>query len=851
MEREILFNKFYLDKEKDIIVELYKSKQDEITYILRTPNHNTGNLITNLAKICNLETIKDENDMKIIKGTIPASINGDNEEVYIFRLGGIKIANIYENKIEIKAKIPAITKTLMSQTKNYKLPIEKTIVKTYILKKLKFRTDLHTHMNAILSPDCLIALGISNQIKYPLYCIKKLNLKLSKEQEAKIYEQRTKVEKEYRYSELQGKYLIRKIDDNTFINFADFILNNKENAQYNIEKIRASLAILKDGQAVFTDLEKCYNIYRYVFTKGIVSEEKIKLTEELLNNIPENDIKQTVLQMLNDKKEDSPYKNNTLRQNKFLWIAREYKKQGIKYVEIADTDLSTNVERATKLLEEVHAIFPKIEEETGVKIRFLFAIRRIPLTIIKDQKTSSTYLKENINLLKAVAKNPYVVGSDFIGEEINDISELQPTITEIVKYINEEDSNFTIRIHAGENDSFKGNVRKSILCVIEAQKELEYNNKLKNSKKELSIPQIRIGHGLYSEDLNSKSGKELIELMKKTGIIIEIQLTSNVRLNNISDLSNHPIKTFLKNGIKCVQGTDGCGMYGTDTFDEQLALYNLLGLTNESFKKMREVEEQVINRSEEYFKEKSKKFKDFVGKKTITQAILELEAKNTTETKDQGELRINNNIETEKEVKLKQKIKQLPTDKIPVIIAGGSFNTKGRETTPSKEGIKILKEFIKNVDNNNIYFVIGHKMQGYEKAIIDISKELNKKFEIDAIVPKMVSEKVKDRLLNENVNGICVSPETEEFGIYKSFNYEIFERRKSIVIAFDGNSPVSNLVQEAKNGKGKSKIYVNQENELLKEKADTLEGYVIPFKMQDDIVNRIFKDNPELLEKEG
>lgn len=49
--------------------------------------------------------------MKIIKGTIPASINGDNEEVYIFRLGGIKIANIYEDKIEIKAQIPAIIKT--------------------------------------------------------------------------------------------------------------------------------------------------------------------------------------------------------------------------------------------------------------------------------------------------------------------------------------------------------------------------------------------------------------------------------------------------------------------------------------------------------------------------------------------------------------------------------------------------------------------------------------------------------------------------------------------------------------------------------------------------------------------
>lgn len=40
----------------------------------------------------------------------------------------------------------------MSQTKNYKLPIDKTIVKSYILKKSKFRTDLHTHMNANLTP---------------------------------------------------------------------------------------------------------------------------------------------------------------------------------------------------------------------------------------------------------------------------------------------------------------------------------------------------------------------------------------------------------------------------------------------------------------------------------------------------------------------------------------------------------------------------------------------------------------------------------------------------------------------------------------------------------------------------
>ena len=269
MKKEKLFNRFYLDKEKDIIVNLYNKNEDEITYILETPNHNTGNLITNLAKICNVETEKDENDMKIIKGTISESINGDNEEVYIFRLGGFKIANIFKDgRIEIKAKIPAITKTLMSQTKEYNLPIDKTIVKSYIYKKSKFRTDLHTHMNAILTPDCLIALGLVHQIRYPLYYIKKLKLKLSNNQEKEILEQRKIVEQQYKDSDLQGKYLTRKIDDNTFINFADFILNNIENAEYNISKIRISLSLLKDGQSVFTNLEKVY-IYRYVFTKGI------------------------------------------------------------------------------------------------------------------------------------------------------------------------------------------------------------------------------------------------------------------------------------------------------------------------------------------------------------------------------------------------------------------------------------------------------------------------------------------------------------------------------------------------------------------------------------------------------
>lgn len=836
IENSKIINKFYLDKEKDIIVNLYKTSEDELTYILETPNHGTGNLITNLAKICGLKTIKNEKDMKIIKGKIPASLNGDNEEVYIFRLGGIKIANIYaDGKIEIKATIPAISKTLMSQTKRYNLSINQTLVKSYILKKAKFRTDLHTHMNANLPADSLIALGIKHQVRYPLYYIKKIDLKITKEQEEKIYEQRKEVEKQFENSTLTGKYLTRRIDDNTFINFADLILNNIENAPENIAKIRKSLEILKDGQAVFTNLEKLY-LYRYVFAKGTESTEKIKLEKSKIEQIPDKEIKEMLTKMIEDTQKGSPYAKNNLRQDKLLWIAREYQKQGIYYTEISDTTLTKKGTPAIELLEDVHQIMPQIEKETGVKIRFLVAIRRIPLTIIKDSKTSSNYLRENLNILKAISKSPYVVGSDFIGEEINDISELKPAIEEIVQYVCKEDKGYTIRIHAGENDSLRDNVKKSIECV---------KNSLKPGQK---MPRIRIGHGLYTPKLDSIQGQKLIQEIKKSGAVLEFQLTSNVRLNNLSNLKNHPIKKYLENDIKCVQGTDGCGFYGTNTVDEQLAIQNLLGLNDHDFLKMRKVEDEIMKHEDKDFKEKSKKFNEFLAGRSIREAILELEEKIEDENKNNNiPLRINNKIESE-EI-LKNKIKPLPTDKMPIIIAGGSFNAKHRETRVTEKGIQMLEELIKKIDNQKAYFVIGHKVEGYEKALINLTNKLHKKFEIYAIIPKMISKEVGERLQNKSISGIRISTESEEFGIYKSFNYEIFERRTSIVIAFDGNSPVSNLVQEAKNGKGKSSIYVNTENYNLRVKAKSLQGYVVPFNLVDNdkIVDVILDDNPEII----
>ena len=54
-------------------------------------------------------------------------------------------------------------------------------------------------------------------------------------------------------------------------------------------------------------------------------------------------------------------------------------------------------------------------------------------------------------------------------------------------------------------------------------------------------------------------------------------------------------------------------------------------------------------------------------------------------------------------------------------------------------------------------------------------------------------------------------------------------------------------MQEAKNGKGKAKIYINEEIPVLKEKALSLGGYVIPFNMKQQIVSKIEYDNPEII----
>ena len=820
----IWFQRFYLDKEKDILVDLYKEGED-LTYVLRTPNHHTGNLITNLAGVCNLPLSNDEKGLRIIRGSVPCYVDAYNRTVYIFRMGNTKTANIYpDGSVEMKAYIPAISKTLMSQTKDYRMGEKETIVKTYIRRECKFHTDLHTHMNANLRPDVLIALGIVHELRYPLYYIKKLKLAVSPAQEKQLAARRKTAEEAFSGSTLTEKYLTRRIDDNTFINFADLILRNPEDAAENIAKIRNSLAVMKDGQAVFTNLEKVY-LYRYVFTKGTPADDRLGLLEngsstsafhlmEAVRGIPDSDIRQMVLQMMRDHETPS-YCNNTLFQDKLLWIARNYASQGIVYAEISDTTL-VKKDGAAEMLSQVHTVMPAIQRETGVTLRFLAGIRRIPLTIVRDQTRTGNYFKENLEVLSAVASDPYVAGSDIIGEEINPVTDLKAVIAGIVKIASDQPG-FTIRVHAGENDSLRDNVEGSILCVKEALKEGQ------------KMPRMRIGHGLYTPNLRTQKGKELVREIRESGAVLEFQISSNVRLNNLSSMESHPLRQYLDAGLKCVQGTDGGALYGTDSIDEQLSLEKMLGLTFEEQLRMRQCEEEVMQAGLEDFRVKLRAFHNDLASGGYNEedgdAIRAYYRKKIAHSISEGVEMTTRDTRRNVAAALQDRITELPEEGYPIVICGGSFNNDRRVTALKEEDCAVIDRLLSEGDPEKQYFVIGHRISGYEKYLIEQNRG---RYRIYAFAPALLQKGGIKKLRESGVN-IRVSIEPEAMGIYKSIAYEVFKQRDSTLYAFDGNSAGENLIQEAKNAKYDCRIFISSRARTLRKKARSLKGYVAMF----------------------
>ena len=141
-----------------------------------------------------------------------------------------------------------------------------------------------------------------------------------------------------------------------------------------------------------------------------------------------------------------------------------------------------------------------------------------------------------------------------------------------------------------------------------------------------------------------------------------------------------------------------------------------------------------------------------------------------------------------------------------------------------EEDRQLIDRLLETLDPAGTCFVIGHSLTGVEGYLVQRN---NGRFRIAAIVPNRISRAERKRLLEAGVS-VRISIESSGMGLYKSFAYEIFKRMNSVLLAFDGNAPALNLIQEAKNGRCKCRIFVNPRSRGLTVKAKLLEGYVQP-----------------------
>ena len=193
----------------------------------------------------------------------------------------------------------------------------------------------------------------------------------------------------------------------------------------------------------------------------------------------------------------------------------------------------------------------------------------------------------------------------------------------------------------------------------------------------------------------------------------------------------------------------------------------------------------------------------------------------------------------EAEAALSERIAPLPDEAFPIVVAGGSFNNNRHRTDLRAVDRDFIDTLLARLDPEKVYFAVGHTLTGQEGYL---ARQAAGRFRVFAFVPTMVSRGELNRLKAAGV-GVRLSIESSGMGLYKSFAYEIFKRRPSALLAFDGNSAALNLIQEARNARHKCRIYINPKSRGLAAKAKLLEGYVSPLEQETvEALDRLARD---------
>lgn len=381
----------------------------------------------------------------------------------------------------------------------------------------------------------------------------------------------------------------------------------------------------------------------------------------------------------------------------FHKVAEHYRKAGVKYAEIT-ISMPDNIE----LLKTLHRIIPEIEQDTGVKLRFLIGM---PRTLPREK------LHTIIEKTKALASSPYIVGIDVIGYEINKTTEFDPELNDLAAWIHRHNPEFTLRVHAGENAKNPSNLRH-VLEIADTHN-----------------VRIRVGHALYGVDEGTL--KVAQRLAKKGLLVLEFNPDSNLALNNIDSFAAIPFGKCIGHKIPFVVSSDGNGFYQTSA--RQLARdLEHIGLDEASLKFLRKTQKKLMDRQIAYSDEKlhavEKYFPQFLSSPearegyaaTLDQLGKTIAAMATAPT-----------LETSKPLEeyvpapctlITGELPQALTARTPILLVGASGSSWDRIERPleRREAMAAVDMLVRALDPEKSYFVLGRaKNEGISKALED------------------------------------------------------------------------------------------------------------------------------------
>lgn len=422
-------------------------------------------------------------------------------------------------------------------------------------------------------------------------------------------------------------------------------------------------------------------------------------------------------------------------------IAHSYEEQGVSYAELSYAGVISN----PNLLKDIHENMPRIEKETGVKLRFLGAMWR---------HSDAEWNMDEADRLKMVLKSPYVAGIDVMGHEKNPIRELKEPLQEVVKYAAENIPGCVVRLHAGENPYYSAdpssindynfnNAYESVKIVDDARRNPD-GTLIEGQGKDL---QVRIGHGRYGLQ------PETLKLIADTGTISELCLSSNYLLNH-ADSFHGPFNLYADHGISFVLGSDGYGMYNT-TLPNEYAMAVKGGMTADARKVLAKTEEDVIAKDAERFDKKMAAWKQFEQECAARGSDPYQEMSQTVFSTPDGRPRWNDGIGQAKRDADEQKRGQLMgalegmgvntdadaithlLDEHKVYLFSGASMTSWKKIPEDQQErvVKTMRDFIDSLDGRRDMVVTGGTDYGFEAVIHRLVEERNKTLPSDRQIP--------------------------------------------------------------------------------------------------------------------